>query len=199
MKETPLSHNRHFCRQHGDNTFFLKCEQCSGRLRRYLVLCVFRDQLKRISRIDYVRWKCGMRSSFSHFFSYPRQQALISHTGTGITDTSSADFFPCFYAPYKRLKKLLALIQKHTAKKKCVCSTDYWRVSCTKTLYLHFRESFLAKYNLQVAAEHHSCKKLLQRPSALTHLLMSPVVWSKPGLNLLLMKEEGRGYFNSYN
>lgn len=117
MKETPLSHNRHFCRQHGDNTFFLKCEQCSGRLRRYLVLCVFRDQLKRISRIDYVRWKCGMRSSFSHFFSYPRQQALISHTGTGITDTSSADFFPCFYALYKRLKKLLALIQKHTAKK----------------------------------------------------------------------------------
>lgn len=35
-----------------------------------------------------------------------------------------------------------------------------------------------------------SHKTLLHGPSAPTHLLMSPVKWSKPGLNLLLMKEK---------
>lgn len=47
-----------------------------------------------------------------------------------------------------------------------------------------------AQYNPEIAAGRHTHKNISHGPSAPTHLLMSRVNWSKPGLNLLLMKEK---------
>lgn len=47
-----------------------------------------------------------------------------------------------------------------------------------------------AQHNPEIAAGRHSHKSLVRWLSAPTHLLMPPANWSKPGLNLLLMKEK---------
>lgn len=47
-----------------------------------------------------------------------------------------------------------------------------------------------AQHNAEIVAGHHSHKNLVHGLSASTHLLMPPANWSKPGLNLLLMKEK---------